>query len=65
LRAAAREPTAEEVEEGQERLDETGELSLPADEELGDVEDLDADASGDEEGGLELEPGLADAEREE
>ena len=41
------------------------ELSLPADEELGDVEDLDADASGDEEGGLELEPGLADAEREE
>ncbi len=39
LRAAAREPTAEEVEEGQERVDETGELTLPTDEVLGDVGD--------------------------
>ncbi len=30
LRAAARQPTAEEVEEGQERVDEDGELALPA-----------------------------------
>ena len=47
LRAAARLPDAQEVEEGQERLDEAGELALPADEslegivglELGDDED--------------------------
>jgi DNA-directed RNA polymerase subunit beta len=65
LRAAAREPTAEEVEEGQERLDESGELSLPADEELGDVDDVDAEASGGDEGELELEPDLADVELEE
>ena len=38
LRAVGREPTAEEVEEGQERVDETGELSVPADEALGDLE---------------------------
>ncbi|HEY7690701.1 MAG TPA: DNA-directed RNA polymerase subunit beta [Gaiellaceae bacterium] len=37
LRAAAREPTAEEVEEGQERVDQEGELSLPADEALADL----------------------------
>jgi len=40
LRAAAREPTAEEVEEGAERIDETGELSLPADEVLSDLEEV-------------------------
>jgi DNA-directed RNA polymerase subunit beta len=39
LRAAAREPTAEEVEEGQERVDQDGELALPADEALIDVAD--------------------------
>ncbi|HET9322431.1 MAG TPA: DNA-directed RNA polymerase subunit beta, partial [Gaiellaceae bacterium] len=39
LRAAAREPTAEEAEEGQERVDQDGELSLPADESLADVAD--------------------------
>ena len=32
LRVAAREPTAEEVEEGAERVDEDGELSVPTDE---------------------------------
>ncbi len=39
LRAAAREPTAEETEEGQERVDQDGELALPADEALVDVAD--------------------------
>ena len=37
LRAAARVPDAQEVEEGQERLDEAGELALPADEVLEDI----------------------------
>jgi DNA-directed RNA polymerase subunit beta len=41
LRAAARQPTAEETEEGQERVDEPGqELTLPADEALGDLADV-------------------------
>ncbi|HET8651217.1 MAG TPA: DNA-directed RNA polymerase subunit beta [Gaiellaceae bacterium] len=39
LRAAAREPTAEEAEEGQERVDQDGEMVLPADETLVDVAD--------------------------
>ncbi len=43
LRAAARPATAEEVEEGQDRVDEDGELALPADEELGDLTEVDAD----------------------
>jgi DNA-directed RNA polymerase subunit beta len=42
LRAVGREPTAEEQEEGQERVDADGELSLPADEALGDVDDAEA-----------------------
>jgi DNA-directed RNA polymerase subunit beta len=40
LRAAARQPTAEEVEEGQERVDQDGEMALPNDEELGDLSDV-------------------------
>jgi DNA-directed RNA polymerase subunit beta len=40
LRAAARQPSAEEVEEGQERVDQDGELALPADEVLDDLEDV-------------------------
>src|SRR5438067_4841997 len=40
LRATARQPTGQEVEEGQERQDETGELTLPADESLGDLADV-------------------------
>jgi DNA-directed RNA polymerase subunit beta len=41
LRAAARQPTAEEAEEGAERTDEAGaELTLPADEALGDLADV-------------------------
>ena len=53
LRAAARQPTAEEVEEGAEGADEGGELVLAADEDLGDVEEA------------SLEVDLADAEIEE
>jgi DNA-directed RNA polymerase subunit beta len=40
LRPAAREPTPEEVEEGQEAIDESGEIALPADEVLGDLADV-------------------------
>jgi DNA-directed RNA polymerase subunit beta len=73
LRAAARQPTAEEAEEGQERVDETGELTLPADEQLGDVEEVDvgvvgesdAEQAEDEAGPLEAAPNLADLELEE
>ena len=50
LRAAARQPTAEEVEEGEEAADQGGELVLAADEELADVEEA------------PLEAGLADVE---
>jgi DNA-directed RNA polymerase subunit beta len=39
LRAAAREPNAEELEEGQERVDQDGEMALPNDEVLADVPD--------------------------
>jgi DNA-directed RNA polymerase subunit beta len=73
LRAAAREPTAEEVEEGAERADETGELVLPADEVLSELEvDLPADGGEPEEAvaaaGAEVEPlelDLADVDAEE
>ncbi len=50
LRAAARPPTAEELEEGQQRVDETGEMTLPADEQLADLD------------GVEPESGVAPAE---
>jgi DNA-directed RNA polymerase subunit beta len=53
LRAVGRQPTAEELEEGQERVDETGELNLPADEALGDLTDVDVapeEGAEDEEG---------------
>ena len=40
LRAQARQPDAQEVEAGQDRVDETGELSLPADESLDDLNDV-------------------------
>ena len=54
LRAAARQPTAEEAEEGQERIDETGqELTLPADEQLGDLADV--EVGPDEEASAEAE----------
>jgi DNA-directed RNA polymerase subunit beta len=44
LRAAARQPTAEEAEEGQERVDEEGELSLPTDESLDDLADVELES---------------------
>jgi DNA-directed RNA polymerase subunit beta len=63
LRAAAREPTGQEVEEGQERVDETGELTLPADEALGDLEDVEVSGDG---GSEEIQLGEAElAETEE
>jgi len=40
LRAVGRQPTAEEAEEGQERVDVDGDLALPADESLGDLDDV-------------------------
>jgi DNA-directed RNA polymerase subunit beta len=48
LRAAARQPTAEEAEEGQERVDQDGEMALPADEVLDDLDDVEL-ASGESE----------------
>jgi DNA-directed RNA polymerase subunit beta len=58
LRAVSREPTAEELEEGQERVDETGELTVPKDEALGDLDDVALDEE-------PLEVDLADVEAEE
>ncbi|MBA3841672.1 MAG: DNA-directed RNA polymerase subunit beta [Actinobacteria bacterium] len=40
LRAAARQPTAQEAEEGQDRVDQDGELALPADESLEDLDGI-------------------------
>ena len=48
LRAAARQPTGQELEEGQDRVDEGGELLLPADEALEDIDAIDAAPAGDE-----------------
>ena len=48
LRAAARQPTAQEVEEGQERVDADGELALPADESLEDLDAVELDAPDDD-----------------
>jgi DNA-directed RNA polymerase subunit beta len=47
LRAAAREPTGQELEEGQDRIDSDGELALPADEVLEDFDALELDGDGD------------------
>jgi DNA-directed RNA polymerase subunit beta len=59
LRAAARQPTAEEAEEGQERVDQDGEMALPNDEALGDLTDVEVDDGEDEE-----TPALAEGEVE-
>jgi hypothetical protein len=63
LRAAARQPSAEEVEEGQERVDQDGELALPNDEALGDLEDveLSPDEEAEEEAQAQVGP-LGDGE---
>ena len=65
LRAAAREPTAEEVEEGQERVDQDGELTLPTDEVLGDLTDVEVEGEAAAEPGPALDADLADVELEE
>src|SRR5207245_1210019 len=71
LRAAARPPTAEELEEGQERVDQDGELTLPADEVLGDLSDVELSPAAEAEEEVEAEVGplgevdLADLEIEE
>jgi DNA-directed RNA polymerase subunit beta len=63
LRAAARPPTAEEAEEGQERVDSEGEMALPADEELGDLDDVELSPTDEAEEEIEEEIGpLGDAE---
>jgi DNA-directed RNA polymerase subunit beta len=63
LRAAARQPTAEEAEEGQERVDQDGELNLPADEALGDLDDVELSPAEEAEEEAEEQAGpLADAE---
>ncbi len=61
LRAAARQPTAEEAEEGQERVDVDGEMALPNDEVLGDLSDV--EVTDDEEKETEA-PALAEGELE-
>jgi len=63
LRAVGRAPTAEEAEEGQERVDQDGELTLPADESLGDLEDVEVseDEEAEEEAEAEVGP-MGDAE---
>ncbi len=53
LRAAARQPTAQEVDEGQDRVDSDGELALPADESLEDLNAVDLD--GEEPSDVELD----------
>jgi DNA-directed RNA polymerase subunit beta len=66
LRVAAREPTAEELEEGQERVDESGELTVPADEALGDL--AESAVALEDEGEASAEPldaDFADVEAEE
>jgi len=63
LRAVGRQPTAEEAEEGQERVDQDGELTLPADESLGDLDDVEVseEEEASEEAEAELGP-LGDAD---
>ncbi len=67
LRAAAREPTAEEVEEGGETIDQSNETILPADEQLSDVSDpaLSADEEAEEEAEEQAGPLAEEVELEE
>jgi DNA-directed RNA polymerase subunit beta len=71
LRAAARQPTAEEAEEGQERVDNEGELVLPADEALTDLDDVEVSEEEEETEDAEAQVGplaevdMADLEIEE
>jgi DNA-directed RNA polymerase subunit beta len=74
LRAAGREPVAQELEEGQERMDEPDEVTLPSDETLTDIDETAPDVTGGESPAEEVEdlvgplqeaPDLADLELEE
>jgi DNA-directed RNA polymerase subunit beta len=61
LRAAARQPTAQEAEEGQDRVDSDGELQLPADESLEDLDGIDGIELADDDDDDDVEPvGAAD-----
>jgi DNA-directed RNA polymerase subunit beta len=63
LRAVGREPTAEEQEEGQERIDSDGELTLPADESLGDLDEVEVSEEQEAEEELDAEIGpMGDAD---
>jgi DNA-directed RNA polymerase subunit beta len=65
LRAVGRQPTAEEAEEGQERVDQDGEIALPNDETLGDLSDVEVADEGTEEAEPEeAAPALAEGELE-
>jgi len=57
LRAVGRPATAEEVEDGQERVDADGELALPADESLGDLDDVEISEEKEAEEEVEAEVG--------
>ena len=57
LRAVGRAATAEEAEEGQERVDQDGELALPADESLGDLDDVEVTDEKEAEEEVEAEVG--------
>jgi DNA-directed RNA polymerase subunit beta len=63
LRAVGRQPTAEEAEEGQERVDEDGEIGLPADESLSDLDGVEVteEAEAVEEADAEVGP-MGDAD---
>jgi DNA-directed RNA polymerase subunit beta len=63
LRAAARQPTAQEAEEGQERVDADGELALPTDESLGDLDEVELEAEEADED-ADAEPVGADGDAE-
>jgi DNA-directed RNA polymerase subunit beta len=63
LRAAARQPTGQELEEGQDRVDQDGELALPTDESLEDLDAVELDGDAPEED-AEAEPVAAGDEPE-
>jgi DNA-directed RNA polymerase subunit beta len=64
LRAVGREATAEELEEGQERVDADGELTLPADESLEDLDDVEVADDDDDDAAPPLGEPVVDLELE-
>ena len=60
LRAAARQPTPQEVDEGEDRVDSDGELQLPADESLEDVDAIELDEEEPDEVELDAPVGAAE-----